>query len=482
MKHSSSVLKQREIISESNLHKELMRNLTDCLSFEPIPTVTMEPNDTNTFLDAWKNGIARHVSKLSRSAMSALDALPDGCLYQCLNEKLWKRAAQICELFRKPSITKNAGRLDTLTLQRKFHDALMDGSPFSLVIGWGQPKRTAGGLKTPGPFADLAEMYAIRRLLVICRAVTQICQIPVSITVLTGGSRFVEALFTREEIAFQYDQQRQKIADFLGNKDEIRFVPYSDLIGAHKEMDAKQQTKQRLETYLTEVTDEMVQPKFSTILLNVDWDHLITLEREKRFLAPHGIVLPSSVATWLEHQDELSRCRLICAAIVGIICPRRQSEWLNVFGEERVFEDTLTFVHNVAWESARKYIALHLMDAHDEASRILVKDGANVVRLTVHEKNDRRDIPAIFLLGADGGNLLPQHVLAVIQANGQIVFESKIELRQRDVKAICLSSDENSCALYPLFEWLIPAQQPLCYVEAGDAAFAERLNKTASEL
>ena len=482
MKHSSSILRQREIISESNLGKAIMSNLTDCLSFDPILPVTIEPNNINTFLDAWKIGMARHVSKLSRSAMSALDALPDGCLYQCMNEKLWRRAAQICELFRNPAITKNAGRLDTLTLQRKFHDALMAGGPFSLIIGWGQPKRTAGGLKTPGPFADLAEMYAIRRLLVICRVVTQISQTPVSITVLTGGSRFVEALFTREEIAFQYDQQRQKIADFLGTKDEIRFVAYSDLIGAHNEMAAKQEIKQRLETYLTEVTDEMVQPKFSTILLNIDWDHLITLETEKRFLTPHGIVLPSSVGTWLEHQDELSRCRLIRAAIVGIICPRRQSEWINAFGEERVYEETLSFVHNVAWESTRKYIALHLMDAHDEASRILLKDGANVVRLTVHEKNDRRDIPALFMLGADGGNLLPQHVLAVIKPNGPLVFESYAELRQRDVKAICLSSGKNSCARYPLFEWLIPAQQPLCYVEAGKPAYAERLNNTGGDL
>ncbi len=482
MTYSSSVLKQREIVSESNLHKALMRNLTDCLSFDPIPPVTIEPDDINTFLDAWKIGMVRHVSKLTRSAMSALDELPDGCLYQSLNEKQWHRAAQICELFRNPAITKNAGQLDTLTLQHKFHDALMHDAPFSLVLGWGQPKRTAGGLKTPGPFADLTEMYAIRRLLVICRAVSQICQKPVSITVLTGGSRFFEALFTREEISLQYDQQRKEIADFLGNKDEIHFVPYSDLTGANNAPDAKQQQKQRLDTYLTQVTDEMVQPKFNTILLNIDWDHLITVEREKRFLTPHGIVLPSSVDTWLEHQDELSRCQLIRAAIVGLICPKQQSEWLNVFGEERVFEDTLTFVHNVAWESARKYIALHLMDAHDEASRILLEDGANVVRLTVHEKNDRRDIPAIFTLGPDGGNLLSQHVLAVIQPNGHMVFESYAELRQREVQAIYLSSDENSFARYPLFNWLIPVQQPLCFVEAGNAPFAELLNKTGGEL
>lgn len=477
MAYPSSVLKQREIVSESGLHKALMRHLSQSLTFGEVPAVTVEPNKLNALLDTWKSGMARHVSGLIRQAMSALDELPDGCLYRCLNDDLWYKSAQICEVFRNPAITKNAGLLDTLVLQHKVHDALMRGAPFSLVLGWGQPKRTAGGLKTPGPFADLAEMYAIRRLLVICRAVSQICQQSVSMTVLTGGSRFFEALFTREDITRQYDRQRQEIADFLGNKNEIRFLPYTALTAS-----ALDDRQQHLGMYLPLVTDEMIQPKFNTILLNIDWDHLVATDKEKRFPAPHGITLPSSVDSWLLHQDEQSRCQLIRAAIAGIVCPKQQSEWLSVCGDERVYEDMLTFVHNVAWASTRKYIALHLMDAHDEASRILLADGENVVRLTVHEKNDRRDIPAIFTLGPGGGNLLSQHVLAVIQPGGGIVFESYAELRQREVHAICLAPDSHLSERYSLFDWLIPARQPLCFVEDGDADFSVLLKKAGDTL
>ena len=44
------------------------------------------------------------------------------------------------------------------------------------------------------------------------------------------------------------------------------------------------------------------------------------------------------------------------------------------------------FYKNVAWESIRKYIALHIIYSIDECAGIINLSGRKTLRLTVHEK------------------------------------------------------------------------------------------------
>lgn len=461
----ASILTVREILSESNLSNAVMHKLGCGRALEPSDeAVFFGAAEVDRIVASWKAAIDRHSSRLVKEAASILSDLPAGCLYDRLDDSTWRQAAKICEVFRASDVSKNAGRLDVRALQRHIHSCLLHEGPLTLAIGWGQPKRTAGGLKGLGPFADLAEMYAVARLAIVTKSVASLAERPVHMMVLTGGSRFFEALFTRPELTVAYDAQRQRIADALAGPDVITIRPYSDLFRAGE---ASAIVGERIEQFgqaVAAVTDHMISTRFGTILLNVDWDHLMAPDIESRYQRPHGIPMPGSVEAWLRGRDRDASNRLIRAAIVGLTNPKHQSDWLETIGSEDALNDALSFVQAVAWESTRKYIALHLMDANDEVSSALVAQGASVLRLTVHEKNDRRDIPAIYTLGPRGGNQLSQHVMAVVE-RGSVLFESYAELRSRNVVAVRLSGDVAGSAPPLLFDWLAATPQPLCFVD-----------------
>jgi hypothetical protein len=379
-------------------------------------------------------------------------------------------AAQICEVLRNPHISKNAGTLDTPSLQRKIREALARSEPFDLAIAWGQPKRTAGGLKTLGPFADLAEMYAIANLVVVVEVVAKLARRPVGLKVLTGGRRFFSALFTRPQLAVAYDAQRQSIADALAGPGVIALTPFLHP-GAEHEQESEA-WRARFDEALADVTDGMIESKFGTVLLNIDWDHVLAPSAQERHYLPHNIPLPASIDKWLQERDLTSRNRLVRAAIGSLVFPRHQSEWFETFNQdEEVLEDAIAFIHAVAWESTRRYIALHVADADDVASSASDSNGANVLRLTVHEKRDRRDIPAIFTLGPKGGNQLSQHVMAAVSATGEITFGSFAEYSGGQVVPIRLRPEES----YALFDWLASAGQPLCLIEASERDSTDRI-------
>ncbi len=470
---SSSVLAARDILSESNLSNAIISQLGSCRELEQAnEAVILDAQEVAKILASWKASIDRQSTRLVKYVTSNLSDLPGGCLYNRLDEPLWRRAARICEVFRNPDVSKNAGRLDTHKLQGNILACLEREAPFTLALGWGQPKRAAGGLKTLGHYADLAEMYAIARLAIIVRAVTRLAERPIQLTILTGGSRFFEAFFTRPELTVTYDEQRQQIADALCGPGIINFHPYSALVGDGSSSAVVDERVGRFEAALATVDDSITTAKFGAILLNIDWDHVFAQDPRARYQRPHGIDMPRSLQEWLLGANADDRNRLIRAAIVGLITPKHQSAWLETFENEEVLEDALSFVQAVAWESTRKYIALHLMDADDEASTVLIAQGVNALRLTVHEKRDHREMPALFTLGQKGGNLLSQHVMAVVNRN-EIIFESFAELRSRDVVRVCIedaeigNGDQNS-----LFQWLGDARQPLCFIEraTGDAA------------
>lgn len=461
----ASTLAAREILSESNLSKVMMRKLGCCQELEQSDEATfLGAADMERIVATWKVAIDRQSSHLVKNAASVLSDLPAGCLYDHLDDALWRKAAKICEIFRAPDVSKNAGCLDVRALQRHIHSCLMCEEPFTLVLGWGQPKRAAGGLKSLGAFADLAEMYALARLAIVTESASSLAERPIQLTVLTGGSRFFEALFTRPDLTATYDAQRQRIADVLFGPGVVRIRPYSDLFGEAGPSAVIGSRVERFTQALAAVTDHMIAARFGTILLNIDWDHVFEPEPDSRFQRPHGITMPVNVEKWLRGRDQDACNRLVRATIVGLINPKHQSDWLRTIDNEDVLEDALSFMQAVAWESTRKYIALHLMDANDETSSVLSSQGGNVLRLTVHEKNDRRDMPAIFTLGPKGGNLLSQHVMAVV-GRSSIVFESFAELQSRDVVAVRLSRDVANATPAVMFGWLADTRQPLCFVD-----------------
>ncbi len=107
----------------------------------------------------------------------------------------------------------------------------------------------------------------------------------------------------------------------------------------------------------------------------------------------------------------------------------------------------------------------------------LVNDGwrvdkklSNAIRLTVHEKQDRADIPAIYLLNIDSKNKLSQHVCSSFFDN-KLRFMTKFEIlcSNKSFKRIYV----NSKSLY----WLNLGCQPLLYVPSDSKNYMNEIVK-----
>ncbi|OKP07951.1 hypothetical protein Xentx_01002 [Xenorhabdus thuongxuanensis] len=107
-------------------------------------------------------------------------------------------------------------------------------------------------------------------------------------------------------------------------------------------------------------------------------------------------------------------------------------------------------------QSTIKYLSIHLING---VEKILKNEFySDCIRLTVHVKNDRNDIPAIYTLGKIGGNKLSQHVCMSV-VDGVILFSTVLELYKNDkIKKYFLPTDWKG-----LFHWLNSENQPLLY-------------------
>jgi len=456
----------REIVSESKLTVRHFQSIgADLALAVPDDGPAVGHAEIEAIVEAGRAGIRREIGRSRKYAESNLADLPPGCIYDHLGVGSWRTAARICEVFRNPKTSKNAGRLDTQTLQRLVHDRLERSDTLDFTIAWGQPKRDAGRLKTLGPMADLAEFHALVRLGCIVGAVRACANRPVRLSVLTGGSRFFPALFTRPGLTRAYDRQRQRLADALCGEGAISVRAFVDEDEVEGTAGVEADRLARLERAVARVDDDAVWQKVDTIVMNVDWQNVFSDRPEGPGAAePHGLTIPPALRRWLARADESSRDRLVRAAIVAMRDPRRLSDCLAAFGhDEDVVEEALSFMQRVAWESARKYIALHAMDAEDDSAGL---DGPDeTIRLTVHEKRDRREVPAIFTLGPEGGNLLSQHVLAVVGSSGPFAFETVAELSGRPVSPVFVRDATARDAF--AFDWLNGQRQPLCFLEDG---------------
>ena len=447
----TDALLDREIVSESGLTPDFLSEMGLWREPDWSRAVLVDAEGIDRIMNEWRSAIEQGSNQITKYVARTLIDLPTGCIYDRLDEADWRIAAGVAEVFRNPSVSKNAGRLDTCGLQRIVHERLKGDAPLQFVIAWGQPKRDAGGFKTLGPMADLAEGLALARLATILRAIERISGRNAHLTILTGGSRYFEALFTRPDLVQVYDQQRQRIADALCRSREITLLPFAvarPVIPDPGVVDS--------------VDGAMISAKFHTILLNIDWTNVLAPKSENPVLQPHGISLPPTLAAWLEASDESARKQLVRSAILGLVNPRLVSASMTSFAnDEQILEDALSFMQQVAWESTRKYIAIQFFgDGNVEGAR-----SSGAIWLTVHEKRARRDVPAILTLGVRGGNLLSQHVLAVVGRAGSVSFSTYAELQRRDVVQVNVSVDEKTEDF--LFNWLAGASQPLCFLDSG---------------
>jgi hypothetical protein len=452
----------RLIVSDSRL-LPLLAEVEACL-VDPdnllADPIVIDVGRLNALADPWSTAIARQATALAKYGRGNLERLATGCLYDRLDEPDWRRAALVCEVFRHPDITKNAGWLDTRRLQAKLASALEGGAPLRLAIGWGQAKREAGGMKTFGPMPDLAEVFAISRLAILRHAILQ--HLPagsgVQIEILSGARRFERALFTRRDVADAYEDARRRIAELFSPGGGIVVRDFVEQLATRQQAERDR----TFERCAAAVRSEDIASQLGTIALNVDWTRFFNTASRSEEDPPFGITMPREVAAWLSAREPADARRLVRAAITCVINPRCRAAWSEHFGQE---DDTLDLavehVRAVAWEAARAYIALQ------EVDRRAASDTApGTIRLSVQEKRDRPEIPAIFTLSPQAGNQLSQHVVAMIGDKGELRFGSVVEfaLRARP-RPIVVTGDRNDRGP---FAPLIAGGQPLALAWASE--------------
>jgi hypothetical protein len=402
------------------------------------------------FTPRWREGVRRQVKRLTKRARGMLEVLAGDALYSSLGDPAARRAALVAELFRDHVISRNAGRLDVRTLQRRILDR--SGEALAFEIALGQPKRDAGGLKTAGPHADLAEVFAVARLVALVESVAELAEQPVSLAVRSGGERFADALITDPRPREAYDAQRTRIADRLADKASVTFTDFRHSVPEDPRWPDFYADE------LAAVTAEAVAGRLHTIVMNVDWDNVFALALSGEPV--HGVALPEPLSSWLKEDPQ--RVRLITrAGVSSLVNPRHQAAWREVIGHETAVEDGLAFVSAVAWEATRRYVAIHAAD------RRVAGPASRAIRLTVHEKKDQPAMPAILTLGARGGGLLSHHVLAVADRRKPLEFLTIAEITALTEAVPVRFAGEG------LFSWL--GRQPLCFAHGTEEEIVRSL-------
>ncbi|CAL9633641.1 hypothetical protein [Streptomyces sp. enrichment culture] len=422
-------------------------------------------------LPRWREGVEKQTKALVKRVRSTMEVLSGDALYSRLDDPLSRRAALVAELFRTHTLVKNAGRLDVRALQQTLVGALSTEGPLHFEIAWGHVKRGLAGLKTPGPWADLAEALAIGRLTALTRAASRLLDGEVRLTVLSGGTRFQDALLTRSGQLAAYDIQRQEIAEALGAAGAVTF---RDFASVRAERDADRTG--RRETYHrkpAEPRDGEIQARLHTVAFNVDWENVLALAVDGA--APHGVTLPAPLADWLAGAPAERGPLLVRAAAACLVDPGVQPLWAEQFlavedGEE-LLEEGISFFTHVSWEATRRYVAIH--NAGKEAAAAGPSAGtagtapagsaARPIRLTVHEKRDRPAMPALAVLGMRAAELLPQHLTVLLSGGGGPEFGTVAELHAQAPSARPVHLADGG-GTQPVFGWLAGTSQPLCLV------------------
>lgn len=430
-----------KVVSESRLLTLLREDTHPWMTSSALdrPGVTV----TDDFTPHWRDGVRKQVKRLTKRARGMLEVLAGDALYSSLGDPVARRAALVAELFRDHVISRNAGRLDVRTLQQQILDR--SGEPLQFEIALGQPKRDAGGLKTAGPYADLAELFAVGRLVALAESVAELAEQPAKLAVRSGGERFADALITDAWPREAYDAQRAQIANTLVDKASVTFDDFRQSTPDDPRWPGFYAEE------LAALPAEAITSRLHTMVMNVDWDNVFALALNGEPV--HGVTLSEPLSSWLNEDPE--RVRVITrAGVSSLVNPRHQAAWREVIGHETAVEDGLAFVSAVAWEATRRYVAIHAAD------RRVAGAAGSSIRLTVHEKKDKPAMPAILTLGTRGGGLLSHHVLAVADRRKPLEF-----LTIAEITALTEAVPVRFAGEGP-FSWL--DQQPLCFAHGTE--------------
>lgn len=429
-------MKNKTFVSETDLALSIQKNWTPNILEKELDSEILSYTQMDILIINLRKNIQLNAKRLLKRIKSKLESKYNKDNYINLRDKEWYKAAMITEIFRENTLFKNSNELNEKELQNKIYN-LLKSNKITLVISWGQAKRSCGKLKTDGYNSDYSELYSIYILQSIIECIHNISEKDVDLIVTSGGNRFYPALFTNKEKSVEYDKQRNIFAKKLeSTHSKITFKHYDD----------EYNNSNNLMKYITKVGEIEESENLLTILMNIDWNNII-----EKNIQPHNEKVPDSIYKLISNGWNVDR--VIEMAITSIIKKEINHYWIKLIGDHTIFDEIIDFFYTTALISTRKYIAIHLMN-NSTPNGIYPSD---TLRLTVHKKEDRQNIPAIYLLGLENRNKLSQHTCAVFNGE-QFEFISKLEMLSRKNKFRKIHVDHKD------FYWLSNKKQPLFYV------------------
>jgi hypothetical protein len=393
---------------------------------------------------------------ISKEAIKNVRNLSGSSIYSNLNNRNSNhfKAAAITEIFRSgrflslPSghFTSNPSHIDTIILQNNIHEAL---STEALIfeLAWGQAKRDAGYLKTPGFGADLGELIALIRIATIMRTAHYILdgKKSVRVRIITGGQRFFQAFFTNPERDEIYNTQRKYFVSSLGYSDTITF----ESIDRYYSM---QEIEKRLDEI--EITSEPVisgwkNIQFRSALLSIDWNYIF----ENNNLMPHGLSRPNNLHNCFQNLSFPDRQVLLRYVLSSIINPSIDFSPVIELGFDYFFiQEAQAWIERVTRFSSQKYALLGQLTNRSPSN------SESTIKFSVIDKQEKTTVPTLFLLGKRHGVTLPQHVTPVLisDSNPSISYYTYVEVVNSANPIYISISADSSHSLH----WLGDQRQP----------------------
>lgn len=118
------------------------------------------------------------------------------------------------------------------------------------------------------------------------------------------------------------------------------------------------------------------------------------------------------------------------------------------------------------YKSATKYISIHETNKNIDTLH-------NSIRLSVHVKHDRNDIPAIYTLGAFSKNKFSQHHVMFLSHKNRVEFITAYQAKQNKYCAFFIKNTGKLSNKH-IFSWL--DKQPLFYGDTQSFKLMETLS------
>lgn len=389
-------------MNDSTIWWDILSNMNNLPSFIKSECYYLSSDIKNKFISQTKLNIKKASSNLVKSARKQFDLFGRYLNnYRYIDDNLGLKTAIATEILKNSELILNSYYIDSGAIQENIYLSCKKYNKVTFELGWGQAKRDAGNIKTPSFNADASEFVSLTRLVSLINAIKTVLQVDVTLTIISGGTRFNNALFVNSNLDIIYNATRKRYLEWLDADDLITFESINKY---YSNIEINTLLNKNLSTYSYNPDN------YKFVLFNIDWHNIISSNT-----APHGISLPDNLFIKYSNADKDTKSLIIRELIFKLI---KYSNNIiissELFNQSELIEN-INWINHVVEISTLKYCIIGKVTPRNTVDN-------TAILLTVIEKMDNPTIPTICMLGRAYGSNLPQHFTTTINKNKILEF------------------------------------------------------------